>query len=125
MAAPQYGAAHRAARKAALARLVPGQRCPLCSLPMYATPAQALAAGLPRQLGLLHLDHWTPVMLGGAGGPTRLVHARCNTQTGGLLGAIVTNARNGYPVGSSPRRRRRRAPGPLPPVPPPVRYTRW
>ena len=57
-----------------------------------------MAAGLPAAFGRLHLDHVIPVAMGGANGPTQLVHERCNTQSGGLLGALVTNARNGHPV---------------------------
>lgn len=127
VAAPQYGNQHQLARRRAIAALRSGQPCPMCGAPMYGTPAAALAAGLLPAFGTLHLDHAVPVMMGGAGGVTRLVHARCNTWTGGLLGAVITNARAGHPVGSSARRRRRRAlgsPG-APAQSQPRRYDWW
>jgi hypothetical protein len=114
VARPQYNSRHKARRTRAIAALIPGSPCPRCGEPMYATPRAALEAGLPAAYGTLHLDHIQPVMLGGADGPVQLTHARCNTSAGGYLGAVVTNARNGNPVGSSPRRRRSRTRGGYP-----------
>jgi hypothetical protein len=75
MSSPQYGAAHRARRKQAIARLVPGTPCPVSGPPMYPTPSAAVAVGLPATFGRLHLDHSVPVAMGGANGATRLLHA--------------------------------------------------
>jgi hypothetical protein len=75
MSSPQYGAAHRARRKQAIARLVPGTPCPVSGPPMYPTPSAAVAVGLPATFGRLNLDHSVPVAMGGANGATRLLHA--------------------------------------------------
>jgi uncharacterized protein YndB with AHSA1/START domain len=72
MSSPQYGAAHRARRKQAIARLVPGTPCPASGPPMYPTPSAAVAVGLLAAFGRLHLDHRVPVAMGGANGATRL-----------------------------------------------------
>jgi hypothetical protein len=47
----QYGAAHRARRKQAIARLVPGTPCPVSGPPMHPTPSAAVAVGLPAAFG--------------------------------------------------------------------------
>ncbi len=39
-------------------------------------------------MGRLDLDHTLPRLFGGAGGPTRLMHSRCNR----ALGAQITNS---------------------------------
>lgn len=75
MSSPQYGAAHRARRKQAIARLVPGTPCPVSGPPIYPTPSAAVAVGLPASFGRLHIDHSVPVAMGGANGVTRLLHA--------------------------------------------------
>lgn len=71
---------HQQERAALLAKLIPGQPCPLCGYPMY-HPEQRL-----------DLDHHIPRALGGEG-PRRLVHARCNRRAGALLGAALRRAR--------------------------------
>ncbi len=71
MSAPQYRHAHQKARAAALV-LAYGQPCPLCNRTMEREER-------------LHLDHVIPVIDGGAGGPTRIVHASCNIRRGNLL----------------------------------------
>ena len=75
MSSPQYGAAHRARRKQAIARLVPGTPCPASGPPTYPTPSAAVAVGLPAAFGRLHLDHNVPVAMGSANGATRLLPA--------------------------------------------------
>jgi hypothetical protein len=75
MSSPQYGAAHRARRKQAIARLVPGTPCPASGPPTYPTPSAAVAVGLPAAFGRLHLDHNVPVAMGSAKGATRLLPA--------------------------------------------------
>lgn len=80
MTKPGYGWAHQQARTLALSTLVPGTRCPLCHLPMYAWQA-------------LDLDHAVPIMHGGMHGATRLVHRHCNRSSGASMGNIVR--RNG------------------------------
>jgi hypothetical protein len=102
-----YGQAHKQRRVRAIRQLQPGEPCPECGLPMYATAGQAAAAGAPAWAGTLHLDHLVPLALGGApGGAVRLVHGRCNTSRTGAIGARITNSRR--------RARARR-----------VRYDRW
>ena len=76
MSSPQYGAAHRARRKQAIAGLVPGTPCPVSGPPMYPTPSAAVAVGLPAAFGRLHLDHSVPVAMGGANG----AHPDCCTR---------------------------------------------
>jgi hypothetical protein len=96
VARPQYNSRHKARRTRAIAALIGGTPCPRCGQPMYATPAQAIAAGLPPGYGTLHLDHIQPVALGGRpDGPVQLTHARCNLRSGGRIGAYVTNRRRG------------------------------
>src|SRR5690242_6342662 len=75
MSSPQYGAAHKARRKQAIARLVPGTPCPVSGAPMHPTPSVAAAVGRPAAFARLHLDHGVPVAMGGANGATRLLHA--------------------------------------------------
>jgi hypothetical protein len=64
---------HQQQRKALLASLVPGTRCPRCGEPMW-----------PRVQDL-DVDHVVPRSQGGAGGPVRLAHARCNRAHGAEL----------------------------------------
>lgn len=60
---------HQQARAEALRRLVPGTPCHHCGEPMDHTMD-------------LDLDHLTPRVYGGAKGPRRLAHARCNRRAG-------------------------------------------
>lgn len=64
---------HQQERKALLASLVPGTRCPRCGEPMW-----------PRFQDL-DLDHAVPRAHGGAHGPKRLAHASCNRRHGAEL----------------------------------------
>lgn len=70
---PQYGGSHQEARRLALAAFKDGSPCWRCQRPM-------------RVGQRLDLDHIRPVVLGGTGGPTALVHARCNRAAGARLG---------------------------------------
>jgi hypothetical protein len=89
------GGAHRAERKRQLARFRDGDPCPLCGRPMYRWQA-------------LDLDHVTPRVFGGAGGPSRLVHASENRSRGAALSTPLRLAR---------LRLRTRPATPGPPVP--------
>jgi 5-methylcytosine-specific restriction endonuclease McrA len=67
------GWSHQRQRKALLASLVPGSRCPRCGEPMWPHVQD------------LDLDHVVPRSQGGAGGPSRLAHSACNRRHGGQL----------------------------------------
>jgi 5-methylcytosine-specific restriction endonuclease McrA len=67
------GGAHQAARRAAMKALRDGDPCALCGHGMHRDQA-------------LDLDHAIPRALGGADGPLRLAHARCNRSAGARLG---------------------------------------
>ena len=71
--ATNYGADHQRKREKALRLLRDGDPCAICGRGMYRTDR-------------LHLDHAQPCAMGGADGPTRLVHASCNLSRGGKLG---------------------------------------
>lgn len=73
MAKPQYGAAHRKARKQALDMMPNGAPCPRCNRPMY-------------RWQRLHLGHVVSVAIGGSNGPTRIEHGACNESAGARLG---------------------------------------
>lgn len=88
MAKPQYDYAHKQARINAIRNLVDGTRCPRCRRGMFR-----------RQK--LDLDHVIPVVMGGSGGPTRLMHAYCNRSAGAALRRVV---RRGVRSGGTPRR---------------------
>lgn len=64
---------HQKERQRAKDLLVDGTPCGLCSRGMYHWQA-------------LDLDHKIPRALGGIGGPTRLVHRKCNRRAGARLG---------------------------------------
>jgi 5-methylcytosine-specific restriction endonuclease McrA len=69
------GGDHQATRR----RLLPlayGKVCVYCG--------DVMLRGQP-----LDLDHVVPRMFGGAGGPTRMVHSRCNRRMGAILGNRV------------------------------------
>lgn len=69
----RWTSAHQRARKQAHDAFVSGTPCRYCRRPMLSSQR-------------LHLDHIVPVALGGANGPTVLVHARCNLSAGATLG---------------------------------------
>ena len=72
MAKPQYGSAHKAARKLAIEALIDGTPCRYCLRPMYGWQS-------------LDLDHIVPVVRGNGAGPTVLTHSKCNRSAGGKL----------------------------------------
>ena len=73
------GAAHRRQRRLLLP-LAYGKACPLCG--------KLMLQGQP-----LDLDHETPRVLGGIGGPTRIAHRRCNRRAGAKLGNRLQTAK--------------------------------
>lgn len=85
------GHEHQGERRVKLAALAasPGQPCPhvrICGgAPMYATPAEARAAGLPPALWRVDLDHYPGRIFGGPQ-VTRLAHASCNRSAGAAMG---------------------------------------
>lgn len=81
-----YGWTHQKARAAAVAAHRDGAPCPMCGRPMFKADG-------------LHLDHETPIALGGTGGDGRLVHARCNMSHGGRLSGRLRRARRVARVG--------------------------
>jgi hypothetical protein len=66
------GAGHQKQRRLLLP-LAYGRACPLCG--------NLMLEGQP-----LDLDHVLPRVMGGAGGPVRMVHRRCNRRAGARLG---------------------------------------
>ena len=81
----RWTSAHQRARKRAHELFVPGTPCRYCHRPMLSGQR-------------LHLDHVVPVALGGANGPTTLVHARCNLSAGATLGNRMR--KSGHQAGS-------------------------
>lgn len=81
MAKPQYGNQHQRDREIALSMLVPGTPCHYCLRPMYVWQR-------------LDLDHLIPVVNGGANGPKRLAHSRCNRSNGASIGNRIRAIRN-------------------------------
>ena len=63
----------------------PGLPCPRCGGPMYATPEQAAAAGLPRRLRYIDLDDFPGRIYGGVQ-VKLLAHRYCNRSAGARLG---------------------------------------
>jgi HNH endonuclease len=80
MPKPQYGWAHQRARALALSILADGTPCRYCHRPMH-------------KWQRLDLDHIVPVAMGGSGGPTVLVHSRCNRVAGAVMGNRLHGAR--------------------------------
>jgi 5-methylcytosine-specific restriction endonuclease McrA len=76
---------HQQLRKALLAALVPGSRCPRCGEPMWP------------HFQDLDLDHAVPRVHGGGNGPRRLAHASCNRRHGAEL---TNQARAGVAYGT-------------------------
>jgi hypothetical protein len=63
----------------------PGQPCPHCRAPMFATVTEAARAGLPRKLWHVDLDDYPGRVLGGPQ-IRRLMHRHCNRSRGARLG---------------------------------------
>jgi hypothetical protein len=95
------GYQHQRDRKHAIAAMPDGTPCPLCGQPMHKDPARN------HDGRVLHYDHVIARALGGARGPRRLTHARCNIQAGQ---AVAAQLRRGKPRMRRPRR---------------TAYTRW
>lgn len=79
-----YGRAHRK-RRATLIRAAFGAQCPGVLMPdgtLHRSPRCTIVMTNPR---LMHLDHTTPVVLGGTVGD-RVVCAPCNLSAGAILG---------------------------------------
>jgi hypothetical protein len=122
---PDLGREHQAERRAQLAALTgdPGRPCPrwwICrGAPMFATPAEAAAAGMPRKLWAVDLDDWPGRVFGGPQ-VKLLAHAHCNRSAGGTLGNRLRGARRALlrelglpaetPLPPANRRPRRRTP---------------
>jgi hypothetical protein len=68
-----YDHRHRLERIRLITHLIDGTPCPRCGRGMYRAQA-------------LDLGHADAVVLGGAHGPRRLEHARCNRRHGATLG---------------------------------------
>lgn len=107
------GHEHQADRKAKVAALAasPGQPCPHLAIcggaPMYATPTEGRAAGLPPVLWHVDLDHYPGRIFGGPQ-VTRLAHQHCNRKAGQALGARLRKLGIRRPV-RKPRQRPGRA----------------
>ena len=76
---PAYGPEHRRRRKVLLEQLamLGSAPCPLCGLPMTVA-------------NRLHLDHSDPAAKARGEPGDRLVHATCNEDAGGQLGAAIS-----------------------------------
>lgn len=66
---------HQKVRRQLLAELVDGDPCWRCGRPMWRADASGLDS-----------DHVVDRQHGGAGGPERLAHARCNRSAGAMAG---------------------------------------
>jgi hypothetical protein len=80
MPKPQYGYAHRQARKRALDMMVHGALCPRCNRPMY-------------KWQRLQLGHSVSVAMGGSDSPTRIEHGACNERAGQRIGVVIKRMR--------------------------------
>lgn len=79
-----YGRDHRK-RRAALIRQAFGSMCPGVVLPDGRLHRSPRCTGIMIDARLMHLDHTTPVVLGGTVGD-RIVCAPCNLSAGAILG---------------------------------------
>jgi hypothetical protein len=108
---PAYGPEHRRRRKVLLEQLamIGAQPCPICGLPMTVR-------------NRLHLDHSDPAAKARGEPGDRLVHAVCNEDSGGQLGAAIARANGQLRPGLANASGQTSGPGkpqPPPPAQPP------